>query len=690
MRARRWLWSIPVVSLSTLVLLKVGTAVQSKPAAPLAVDAVTLATPLTHSTVAVVRSDHPSLANPVLPTEPLTYEQVRDMVWTAIELAPTKSGLLPSIIPDQSWVVVNTNMVFIKPQRDYSVGDITDPRVTKAVLEYLAERSQAHRVTLAMGGSWRGLDGPPDPRDSGPIMQNGVQVDGWTCTWGDDYPGFTGTLQDVLTALAAAHPEKTFDRGDFNYDVFPDLQNPRKVPVPVANGIGGWSADSYYVSNMILNCDVLIALPAMKVHNIPGISLAHKTYMGTASRLKYGVSGWWLGNLHSQPGGPDAVFADLFSYHPADYVVMGGAWGMEGRGPHITQGGKPIRTNMVIAGQDPVATDAVGATIMGFNPWDIEHLRRSAAKGYGILDLNYVQVTGDPIDRVAMHYEKPAREGSGLSYYYGRGNRIWLVHGVHAGAGLDQDVLGNEAAMQPFEGEVTGSQVWTRLVSSENKVSLKNHFYTRDGAYPADAVAYAFTYVSSPCPQSGSLWVGADDGVRVWLNGELVLDDPSTGSYRLVEDQVPVSLRQGTNSLLVKVRNESGDYAFSLALVDEDGDTLPGVFYLTEPPATAIGSETSSGTRPQAFALAPNHPNPFNGSTIIDFSLAESGPAELVLYDLAGQRIRVLLQGSIPAGEHALRWDGRDPGGRPLASGPYLYRLQAGTQSLTRKLLLLR
>jgi hypothetical protein len=189
-----------------------------------------------------------------------------------------------------------------------------------------------------------------------------------------------------------------------------------------------------------------------------------------------------------------------------------------------------------------------------------------------------------------MHYEKPAREGSGLSYYYGRGNRVWLVHGVHAGAGLDQDVLQNEAAVQPFEGEVTGSQVWTRLVSSENKVSLKNYFYARDGAYPADAVAYAFTYVSSPYPQSGSLWVGADDGVRVWLNGELVLDDPSTGSYRLVEDQVPISLRQGTNSVLVKVRNESGDYAFSLALVDEDGDTLPGVYYLAEPPATAVAA----------------------------------------------------------------------------------------------------
>ena len=692
MSKRKVLWALGLMAVPTLILFDIVTASRLKVAAPLAIDALSMATPLENSSVAVVRSDNSLLSLPVAPDEPLDYEQIKEMVWNAIEMAPTKLGLLPAIIPAQSWVVVKPNMVFIKPQNDYSLGDITDPRVTRAVLEYLAEYSQARRITLAMGGSWQGLDGEPDRRDTGPIMQDGVHVDGFTCIWGDDYPGFEGSFQDVLNDLAARYPDKSFDRGNFNYDVFPDIEGARKVPVPESNGIGGWSADEYYVSNMILNCDVFISVPAMKVHDIPGVSLAHKNYMGTASRVMYGKSGWWLGDLHSQPGGPDAVFSDLFSYHPADYVVMGGAWGMQGRGPHHTQGGKPVRTNMVIAGPDPVAVDAVASTIMGFNPWDVENLRRSVAKGYGTLDMNYITVNGDPIEKVAMKFEKPARQGTGVSSYYGRGNRVWLVHGAHAGADLERDLLEGEADALPFEGELTGDEVWTKLVSPEDKISLKNFFYDKYGSYQADVVAYAFTYVyvHSPGGQSGFLWIGSDDGIKIWLNGELVWDDPNSGSYRLVEDRVPVDLREGANSLLVKVKNEAGEYAFSLGVMDESGSTLPGVQYRIDAPATAVSESADAGALPQGMALEQNYPNPFNSETVIRFSVPRFSDVELVVFNLAGQQVATLMQGGCPAGNHAVRWDGRDDSGHELASGPYLYRLRSGNQVEMRKLMLVR
>jgi len=673
-----------------LVLFDVVIASRLKVAAPLAIDALSMATPLENSTVAVVRSDNLSLSHPVAPGEPLAYEEIKEMVWSAIEMAPTKLGPLPSIIPEQSWVVVKPNMVFIKPQYDYSLGDITDPRVTRAVLEYLAEHSQARRITLAMGGSWKGLDGPSHPKDGGAVTQNGVEVDGFTCTWGDDYPGFEGSFQDVLDDLSDRYSDKIFDTLNFNYDLYPNLDAPKEVPVPVANGIGGWAADSYYVSNMVLNCDVMISVPAMKVHNVPGVSLGHKNYMGTASRVMYSGSGWWLAKLHSFPGGPDAVFSDLFSYHPADYVVMGGAWGMEGNGPHHTQGGIPIRTNMVIAGEDPVASDAVAATVMGFNPWDIEHLRRSVTKGYGTLDMNYITVNGDPVKKVALNYKKPARAGTGLKFYYGRGNRVWLIHGAHAGAGLEQDLLEGEADVQPFAGELTGDEVWTRLISPQDQIDLKNYFYQKDGTYQSDVVTYAFTYVHSPIDQSGNLWVGADDGVKIWLNGELVLDNPVSGSFKLVEDQVPVDIRRGNNRLLVKVRNETGGYAFSLGVMDESGSTLPGISYLTEVPVTAISSETEAEALPQGLLLEQNYPNPFNGETAIHFSVPQLTDVELAIFDLAGQQVALLLQGGCPAGEHAVRWDGRDDSGYRLASGLYLYRLKAGMQLETRKLMLIR
>ncbi len=93
---------------------------------------------------------------------------------------------------------------------------------------------------------------------------------------------------------------------------------------------------------------------------------------------------------------------------------------------------------------------------------------------------------------------------------------------------------------------------------------------------------------------------------------------------------------------------------------------------------------------PQGFTLAPNYPNPFNPTTTLRFSLPQAGEAELSIYNLLGQRMATLVHGVQEAGPHVLQWNGRDDAGRELASGVYFYRLQAGGQVETRKLLLLR
>ena len=88
--------------------------------------------------------------------------------------------------------------------------------------------------------------------------------------------------------------------------------------------------------------------------------------------------------------------------------------------------------------------------------------------------------------------------------------------------------------------------------------------------------------------------------------------------------------------------------------------------------------------------LAQNFPNPFNGGTTIRYSLSESVPVDLSVYNLQGQKVATLEQEVRGAGAYAVRWGGLDDDGRSLASGTYLYRLRAGTRWETRKLLLLR
>ncbi len=92
----------------------------------------------------------------------------------------------------------------------------------------------------------------------------------------------------------------------------------------------------------------------------------------------------------------------------------------------------------------------------------------------------------------------------------------------------------------------------------------------------------------------------------------------------------------------------------------------------------------------KAFALEQNYPNPFNSGTVIRFALQQADDVELAVYNLAEQRVMNIAQGPRSAGSYTLRWDGCDDAGREVASGMYLYRLQAGEQLVTRKMLLLR
>lgn len=91
------------------------------------------------------------------------------------------------------------------------------------------------------------------------------------------------------------------------------------------------------------------------------------------------------------------------------------------------------------------------------------------------------------------------------------------------------------------------------------------------------------------------------------------------------------------------------------------------------PPPGGVGDLGDAAS----FWLAPAAPNPLLVSTRIAFSLSRTGVAVLELFDVAGRRVKRLLDGELPRGEHAVLWDGRDDQGRRSAAGTYFYRLSA-------------
>ena len=149
----------------------------------------------------------------------------------------------------------------------------------------------------------------------------------------------------------------------------------------------------------------------------------------------------------------------------------------------------------------------------------------------------------------------------------------------------------------------------------------------------------------------------------------------NTGSYAwTVPDEI-------SNSVKVRITSADGEKA----------DESRGVFTIGRRASegTAVEEETATAA-PGSFNLEQNYPNPFNSNTVIRFSLARDLPVRLRIYNLAGQQVASLVDEDRAAGPYEARWDGRSDTGKVLPSGTYLYELQAGDLSSTRKLVLLR
>jgi hypothetical protein len=109
-----------------------------------------------------------------------------------------------------------------------------------------------------------------------------------------------------------------------------------------------------------------------------------------------------------------------------------------------------------------------------------------------------------------------------------------------------------------------------------------------------------------------------------------------------------------------------------------------------------LGVEVSDGPpsvleRPGSFRLAQNYPNPFSPSTSISYAVpAGREQVSLRLYNISGQLVRVLVDEPQAAGAYTVEWDGRNDAGRRASSGVYFYRLDAGSRSQVRKMVLLK
>jgi len=189
--------------------------------------------------------------------------------------------------------------------------------------------------------------------------------------------GFADTLEAFQVAGVNAVAERwNVKLVDLNKDEFLEVSPPNPLALKKVK-IAKTALES-----------TIISVPKLKPHRLARVTLSLKNMMGAVTPK---------GSIH-RPLSEKIV--DLASIIKPNVAVIDGIIAGEG---HETSG-NPVEMNLVIAGTDPVAVDAVGAAVMNIPPERVKHLRLAEERGLGTCNLKEITVLGEPIEKVKKKF----------------------------------------------------------------------------------------------------------------------------------------------------------------------------------------------------------------------------------------------------------------------------------------------
>lgn len=594
--------------------------------------------------VSIVPSDYEELVTKVSRTVDPGYEQIEAMVRKALQL----QGGLDWIISKGDKVMLKVNLV--GGDSPSGEGENTDVRVVKAVVKIIHDHTEGDVEIVIAEGTARTND---DPAKAGSVWENS---------------GYTDLLTDpYLTGI-------NFRLLNLNKD-YADL-----VPFTLGDKSTAAPHDgNYYVHKEELEADVFISIPVLKIHDT-GITCALKNQIGTAPGVYYGYNKmkgtqYYSGLKHDvdHRRWTEEEIVDLSAIAGIDLVVVDAIMTLESYKTY--NGSNQVRFNTIIAGADPIAVDHVCTRLVCLNPDDIDHVVLGEKMGLGTNDPEKIEITGAALDEVQQKVKKnTANHGE-----FGRSNRTWLLSGTFAGSDINHAYIPGEAVFVPEAGKNGWSQP---VYFFDDRMDLLS-FY----GDPSGVVTYAFTCFSAIQEEQAQLWLGYDESIIVYLNGEKVYSFTGTTSYSdgdLVKAKPVVTVKQGENTLLVKTYHNYGDFSFALNICENesntsyDGSRLPGIkFY------TAAGNPTNSMTEEITASDGgfTGYPNPVIDHATFTFTLPEPGRTTLALYDLNGRFIMNLMNAGLKAGQHTHEWQLKGADGKRISSGTYVCVLRCGNYS---------
>ncbi|HCJ10554.1 MAG TPA: hypothetical protein DHW14_05255 [Clostridiales bacterium] len=171
------------------------------------------------------------------------------------------------------------------------------------------------------------------------------------------------------------------------------LDDTPRVRVEVPGGVVHHQLD---YPEIVLRADVLVDLCAMKTHVNTLITMGIKNFHGLLTdEEKY----------YGHRDDLDVKLVDILRVRQPDLVIVDGLLAMEGDG--AGEYGVPVPMNLIMAGDNVVATDAVGASVMGFDPLDVPAVRIAAHARMGPADLGDIEVRGRAVEEVRRRFQPP-------------------------------------------------------------------------------------------------------------------------------------------------------------------------------------------------------------------------------------------------------------------------------------------
>lgn len=174
-----------------------------------------------------------------------------------------------------------------------------------------------------------------------------------------------------------------------------------KVKVP-----GGFVFDEVTLHHSLTEIDLLCSVPIMKTHALAQVTLGMKNLVGVFPGTEYCSVRACMHDLASkvEPSGTAASVVDMVRANKLGLVVVDASMAMEGQGPSE---GKPVKMDLIIAGTNPLATDIVTASLMGFSPEEVPTFAWANKAGMKPSGLDEIEVRGEKLDNVRRKFERP-------------------------------------------------------------------------------------------------------------------------------------------------------------------------------------------------------------------------------------------------------------------------------------------